>query len=186
MSSVQSYLRQRVVGTTTFSTDGVTQLYCLIAGNAAAGGLALAVDAAGNYVGNYPPGYLVNGPTVANLAVGDQGGVTNPVLRDLGKTIYAPLADAVSATLFGTPGYWRAVQVLDPSFFVGGTADGNSGITGQAPGFRPVATGGNNGDKGYNTYYLPIVMNGTVPGSAATTSVPLTPVETKMILGGVM
>jgi len=185
MSSVQSYLRQRVVGTTTFNAPGTMQLYCLIAGNAAAGTTALAAVAAGNYVGNYPPGYLVAGPLVSALAT--QSGLANPVLRDLGKTIYAPLANAVTATLpFGTAGYWRAVQVLDPSFFVGGAADGNSGITGQAPGFRPLATGGNNGDKGYNTYYIPIVVNGLAPGDNSTPSAPLVPNNATMLLGGVM
>lgn len=184
MSSVQSYLRQRVVGTTTFAapaTPTPMQLYCLIAGNAAAGTTALAAVAAGNYVGNYPPGYLVAGPTIANLKLAAQGGLVNPILRDLGKTIYAPLANAVTATLpFGTAGYWRAVQVLDPSL----VTTGNSGITGQVPGFRPLATGGNNGDKGYNTYYIPIVVNGLAPSDTA--GAPLVTSDATMLLGGVM
>ena len=184
MSSVQSYLRQRVVGTTTLTVPDATTLYIFVAGNGAAGTTALAAVTAGNYVGNYPPGYLVAGPTITNLKVALQGGLINPVLRDLGKTIYAPLANTTVATLFGTAGYWRAVQVLDPSFFVGGTPDGNSGVTGNLPGVKPA--GGNSGDKGYNTYYLPIVMNGTVPGSAASPSVPLAPVAATLLLGSVM
>ena len=182
MSSVQSYLRQRVVGTTTLSVPDATTLYIFVAGNGAAGSLPLAVNAAGNYVGNYPPGYLVGGPTITQLKAALQGGLINPVLRDLGKTIYAPLADATVATIFGTPGYWRAVQVLDPSL----VTTGNSGITGQVPGFRPLATGGNNGDKGYNTYYIPIVVNGLAPGDNSTPSAPLVTSNATMLLGGVM
>ena len=183
MSSVQSYLRQRVVGTTTFAapaTPTSMQLYEFVAGNGAAGTTALAAVAAGNYVGNYPPGYLVVGPLVSALKVAAQGGLVNPILRDLGKTIYAPLGSPNSGpTLpFGTAGYWRAVQVLDPSL----VTTGNSGVTGALPGVKPF--GSNSGDKGYNTYYIPIVVNGLAPSDTA--GVPLVPTNATMLLGGVM
>lgn len=181
MSSVQSYLRQRVVGTTTFNAPTSMQLYEFVAGNGAAGTTALAAVAAGNYVGNYPPGYLVTGPLVSALTATAQGGLVNPILRDLGKTIYAPLGlPNAGPTLFGTAGYWRAVQVLDPSL----VTTGNSGVTGALPGVKPF--GSNSGDKGYNTYYIPIVVNGLAPGTAATPSAPLVPNNATMLLGGVM
>jgi hypothetical protein len=171
MSSCQSFLRQRVVGTTTLNAVDTTQLYTFVAGGGAAGTTAYAALAAGNYIGNYPPGYLVAGPTVAELASAAQGGVVNPIIRDMGKTIKASLADAAAATQFGTPGFWREIQVLSPVTVSGPTIATNNGVTGQAAGFRPSF--GNNGDGGYQTFYVPIVVDGVVPSNSAGTA-PLT------------
>jgi hypothetical protein len=177
MSSCQSFLRQRVVGTTTLSYSG--PLYCLIAGGGATGTSVAAVLAAGNYVGNYPPGFLVAGPTVANLAEAAQGGVVNPIIRDMGKTIKASFTTDAGVTL-NTPGFWRQIQVLSPVTVSGPTIATNNGVTGQAAGFRPSAVGGNNGDSGYNTYYIPISVGGVVPGGV---SLPLS--SASIIVGNV-
>jgi hypothetical protein len=181
MSSVTRFLRQRVVGTTTLSASSA-QLYIFIAGAGATGSGANALLAQSNYVGNYPPGYLVAGPTVANLQVAAQGGLINPILRDMGKTIRASLATATDGQTLGAPGFWRQVQVLDPSVVSSPTASTNFGVTGQAPGNRPTLSSGNVGDDGYNTYYIPIEVNGVVPGTAATPSVPI--VSTAALVAG--
>ena len=172
MTSVQSFLRQRVVGNTTLAVDGTTQLYTLIAGSGVLNPIAYPYGAlsAGNYVGNYPPGYLVAGPLVSDLATAVQGQVLNPMLRDMGKTIKAPLADSQTATAFGTFGFWRAVQVLSPSIIGSPLAISNYGVTGQAAGNRPITNGSNAGDSGYNTFYIPIVVGGEVASNVAQTA----------------
>ena len=164
MSSVQRFLRQRVAGTTTLSYSG--QLYCFIAGGGATGTNAASVEAQGNYLGNYPPGFLVAGPTTTNLADPSQGGVINQVIRDMGKTIKARLAADATGAQLGAPGFWREIQVLSPVTIATATASSNYGVTGQAPGNRPAYLSGNTGDGGYNTYYIPIVVGGVAPGNA--------------------
>ena len=144
MSSVQSFLRQRVVGNTLLTLD-LTNLY------------VLDPDAA-NYVGNYPPGTMVLD------GAGFVGG--NPtVARDMGKTITA----AVNG---GTLGAFRAVQLLEPVTVASATAASNFGVQGSVPG--SITTTGNQGDKGYNTFYVPIVSGGVIASDVtATTSKPL-------------
>jgi hypothetical protein len=171
MSSVQSFLRQRVVGTTTFVPAASNRLYVLVAGAASTGSTTLGLNAASNYVGNYPPGLMIAGPLISDLQ-GESNELVNPIYRDMGKTVYAQLATSASATSnFGAPGFWRAVQVIDPVAVASATAATNFGVTGSARGLLPA---GNTGDQGYNTYYIPIVVGGVIPGTAAATSVPLT------------
>ncbi len=167
MSSTQRFLRQRTPGNTLLEATSGTQLYSFIAGPGATGSLANALVAQGNYVGNYPPGYLVPAVTIAQLQQGVQGGILAPVLRDMGKTIRASLSSDTAGTTLGTPGFWRAVQVLNPVTVASATAQTNFGVTGQAPGNRPTFNSGNVGDSGYNTYYIPIAVDGVAPGATA-------------------
>ena len=144
MSSVQSFLRQRVVGTTTLNADGAT-LYTFVAGS-------------GNYVGNYPPGYLVDA-TLPSL--------TGLVLRDLGKTIKAGYSGQGTGTDVGSAGFWRAVQVISPVAVASPTASSTFGVgvagQGAADGVpQGLPSGGNAGDAGYGTFYLPIVVGGVI------------------------
>ena len=88
MSSVQSFLKQRVPSATFFQAPAGTY-YQLLA-------------ASGNLVGNYPPGYMV---AVAAPVVEGR------LIRDMGKTIKAKVgADPTGVALAG---FFRAVQVVD-------------------------------------------------------------------------
>ncbi len=138
MSSVQSFMRQRVVGNTAFGVGALTSsstLYVFVAGS-------------GNYVGNYPPGTMV--PVTTNAFF------STPILRDMGKTITA----AVSG---GSVGTFRAVQLLNPVAVSSATAQTNFGVNGSVPGFiTGGVAGGNPGDDGYNTFYIPIASGGVI------------------------
>lgn len=105
MSSVQSFLRQRVVGNTLLTID-TANLYVMVA-------------ATGNYQGNYPPG------TMLAAAAGVAGG-SPTIARDMGKTITA----AVNG---GTLGAFRAVQLLTPVTLASATAASNFGVQGSVP-----------------------------------------------------
>ncbi len=153
MSSCQSFLRQRVTGSTILLTTSVNY-YVFVAG-------------AGNYVGNYPPGYMVASTPIVP---------TGAVLRDMGKTIQAGVS-ADNGSTVGAPGFFRAVQIITPvvvpsatsstTFGVGAGMNG-TGLPGQLP------SGGNAGDDGYNTYYIPISVGGVVAATSGSNSNPLT------------
>jgi hypothetical protein len=171
MSSVQSFLRQRVVGTTTLSPP-------------ASGYYTFVADAAaGNYVGNYPPGYMVAATTPAPLG--------SAVLRDMGKTIKSRISSNNTGTgTFGTPGFFREVQVIIPAAVATATSASTYGVgvgvntSGGVPGALPA--GGNVGDDGYNTYYIPIAVGGVVPGNTSSPSEPVTLVSANLISGNVL
>lgn len=90
MSSVQSFLKQRVPAATFFQAPAGTY-YQLAA-------------ASGNLTGNYPPGYMV---AVAAPVVAGK------LIRDMGKTIKAKVGADPNGT--ARAGFFRAVQVVDPS-----------------------------------------------------------------------
>jgi hypothetical protein len=104
------------------------------------------VPTSSNYVGNYPPGYVIpaSAATVAaitNAAVGYTQAL--PIVRDMGKTVFAQtatnLANAQAGTGTGTWGYFRQVQVLVPQAittaqgFIGGTSGSTFGVVGGSP-----------------------------------------------------
>jgi hypothetical protein len=161
MSSVSRFLRQRQTGSTILGTASASDsVYVMIPGS-------------GNYVGNYPnspytttPGYVVS-QTLVDVPA-------NSYYRDMGKTIFCAVGtSATSGVAAGsTPGYFREVQIITPqgvanpisvsSFGVGfRSAAGGSGLPGQLPSATNI------GDAGYNTFYIPIVVNGVVPTGAA-------------------
>lgn len=182
MSSVTRFLRQRVQGTTTLVGTDNTTLYVFVAGAASTGTTALSLSAASNYVGNYPPGFMIVGPTIATLKTQPGGSLVNPILRDMGKTIYARLAGDATAGTVGTAGFWRQVQVIDPAVVSSPTASTNFGVTGSAPGLRPA---GNTGDDGYNTFYIPIEVGGVLPSNTAGTAA-ITPANVNLVAGNVL
>jgi hypothetical protein len=156
MSSVTRFLRQRETGQTLLKYTAGDQLFVMIPGS-------------GNYVGNYPnspfgqfPGYVVQQTNVNSL--------TNAVYRDMGKTIYCSVGTTSAApTSAARPGYFREVQILVPSLVANPLSVTNFGVGGSGaltvwgtglPGTLPA--GGNAGDAGYATFYIPIVVGGVV------------------------
>jgi hypothetical protein len=160
MSSVQSFLRQRATGNTILSAPA-----------AAANTYFAFVAGSGNFVGNYPPGYMV--PVTPTIP-------SNAVLRDMGKTIKAGVASSVGAAI-GAEGFFREVQILQPSVVASPTASTSFGVIGNLPGLLPAA--GNAGDSGYSTFYLPILVEGVAPGAAGSTTAPLTTTSAALVLG---
>jgi hypothetical protein len=124
MSSVTRFTRQIPVSTTYYSVPA-----SVLAGTS----VYEFVPTAANYVGNYPPGYVTATHAALNAALATAGTTATLVLRDMGKTIYAPVE---SAGL--TSGYFRQVQLLLPSGisasqgFIGGTAGNTFGVLGGA------------------------------------------------------
>jgi hypothetical protein len=161
MTSVQSFLRQRVTGSTILAgptPTGTDVYFTFVAGS-------------GNYVGNYPPGSMVDATSnVAGLLTAVTGAAVVPLMRDMGKTVKASV---VASTFVGTPGFFREVQVLVPSIVASATSSSANGVIGQLPGSLP-APGGNAGDAGYATFYIPIVVSGVVASTAAAVPVALT------------
>ena len=151
MSSVQRFLRQRQTGQT------------LVVGpnpNTVLTYFVLNTTGTSNYVGNYPPGVMVDASTqLATLlnaqtpAMSSGSTTTAPLLRDMGKTISATVGSS------GTLGFFRAVQVLNPSFPASAISSTNFGVIGEVGGSLPS---GNSGDSGYATYYIPIVVGGVI------------------------
>ena len=186
MSSVQRFLRQRVVGTTTYSLPvppaGQTfnNLFYV-----------LDVDP-DNYVGNYPPGNMINLVDLNTSAFAASGAHLLPanmpgsVLRDMGKTVKARVTNG---TLVGsTAGFFRAVQIIQPLNLVPQTfgVGGGAAASYMAGSGSPLSLGpGNAGDKGYGTFYIPIVVDGVI-ASQAGSATPLVPVNVSMLAGEVM
>ena len=108
------------------------------------------------------------------------------VLRDMGKTVKARVTDG--SVVGSTAGFFRAVQIIQPlnlvrqTFGVGGGAS-PSYMAGTG---SPLSLGpGNTGDKGYGTFYIPIVVDGVI-ASQAGSATPLVPVNVSMLAGEVM
>lgn len=143
MSSTQSFIRQRSQPNTIFQAPTNECYYVFVA-------------SPGNYVGNYPPGYMLNEPRPEGKG---------SLLRDMGKTIKAPLGIQSTATY----GFFRQVQFIDPQPAVFGTTFG-VGIGSQG---AQTLSLGSVSDTGYGTYYLPIIVDGTVATSNGITKAEL-------------
>lgn len=115
------------------------------------------VPSAANVIGNYPPGYvqLASAALIAavNEAVNAAGGASNLVLRDMGKTILAPVASAS-----GNQGFFRQVQLLRPAalsasqLFNGGSNGSTFGVLGGSN-IPDVYTD-------YLTFFIPVSVAG--------------------------
>jgi len=146
MSSVQSFLRQRVTGSTILPyTTGTSETYFSF------------VAGPGNYVGNYPPGTMLDVTAIVTLLTPTG---TLAVMRDMGKTIKASVS---AGSALGTPGFFRQVQIIVPSIVVNPLSQTNNGVIGSLPGTLPT---GNSGDGGYATFYIPIIVGGVVASDA--------------------
>jgi hypothetical protein len=120
--------------------------------------------------GNYPPGYMELASPYLITAIDeivnsteDIGGASCFVLRDMGKTIYAPISD-------NSFGYFRMVQLVCPQPIpylniynnqLGGPGGSKYGI------FGGVAIPDDYTN--YTTFYIPVVVGGVaVPNTAST------------------
>ena len=166
MSSVTRFIRQIPVSTTYYDAAGVVTA-------AASPATQLAVyefyNDGSNYVGNYPPGYVLpasNALCTQIVAASSVGGVATPqglVLRDMGKTIYASYgatntaSDPRLAPSTANFGYFRQVQLLKPSAivannFIGGTNGSTFGVLGAPLNPDPYTD--------YLTFYIPVTVAG--------------------------
>jgi hypothetical protein len=147
MSSVTRFLRQ--------IPTGIGQLNVVPTGDALD-----FIPATGNYVGNYPPGYVVpaNQTGLSSALTNAENGSGISAVRDMGKTIYCPY----SATVGGTQtyaGFFRQYQLLKvtPNTIaqgnIGGVNGNNFGVVGPANATVP-------GTSTYVTFYLPTLVAG--------------------------
>jgi hypothetical protein len=155
MSSVTRFLRQIPTGLTYVSPTAL---------------VAAALDfvpGTGNYVGNYPPGSMVLATSTglgALLAANAAQANGQILVRDMGKTIFAPYAPT------GSLGYFREYQLLNVSAigaaqgFLGGVGGQNFGVIGPSAASVP-------GTSTYCTFYLPAVVGAV--GSPSGLTLPL-------------
>jgi hypothetical protein len=169
MSSVTRFIRQIPVSTTYYDAAAVVTAAASPASQIT---IYEFYNDGSNYVGNYPPGYVLpasNALCTQIVAASSVGGVATPqglVLRDMGKTIYASYgttnSGAGAADPRNTPstanyGYFRQVQLLKPTAivannFIGGTSGSNFGVL-----------GGQNIPDNYTeylTFYIPVAVAG--------------------------
>jgi hypothetical protein len=144
MSSIQSFLRQRSQTSTFYQAPTNACYYVFVSGP-------------GNYIGNYPPGYM-------QLAAANPVPAAGSLIRDMGKTIKAPIGTNVAATA----GFFREVQMITPVASVNPTGNTTFGVGINSAG-AAVQPAGNAGDNGYGTYYIPIVIDGTLATSDGST-----------------
>jgi len=169
MSSVQKFLRQRIVTSTILQAP--TNQGCYYA----------FIPTSGNYVGNYPPGYVFPVPAAAFEAF---PGLANLLIRDMGKTIKCvPSATSAAPAAGATPGFFREVQLIAPVTVASATASSNFGVIGTAAQSIPS---GNVGDTGYGTFYIPIIIDGTIASTDGTIANAVTLPSTYLPLGGQM
>jgi hypothetical protein len=161
MSSVTRFLRQIPTGLGLVNSSSLAA----VAGNALD-----FVPTSGNYVGNYPPGVMVPANQTGLSAV-LSAAAGSLVIRDMGKTIFAPFATTPTATPSANSGFFREYQLLSvspivtPPGFLGGVTGNTFGVIGPAPATAP-------GTSTYATFYLPVVVGGVGNASAAAFSVP--------------
>ena len=119
---------------------------------------------ASNVVGNYPPGYMTAASAALQLAVSSAasaaGGAGNLILRDMGKTVQAPLN-----ALTGSVGFYRQVQLLSVSALT--AAQGyNGGAAGNTFGVLGGSAIPDSLTK-FQTFYVPVVVMGIAGVAAA-------------------
>jgi len=127
-----------------------------------------------NVVGNYPPGYVRlitgNAAALATAILAQNNGTNAPngvVLRDMGKTIYAPVGSAT-----GSSGYFRQVQLIAPQLVsaaqgtIGGTAGNTFGVLGVPAGTNSAA-GVTDSYVSYLTFYIAVPVGGVLGGAVS-------------------
>ena len=124
------------------------------------------VPSSGNVVGNYPPGYVQTASAALQAALATVAATpaSQCVVRDMGKTIVAPIG-----SLTGARGYFRQVQILLPGVvsatqgFIGGPAGNTFGVLGAAA--TPDAY------TNYMTLYVASPVAGILGGALSTSAV---------------
>ena len=195
MTSVTRYERQIPLATTYYDANNVVDNQLIFE----------FVPSSSNYVGNYPSGF--NNPTGGVVApaspallnavseIVDANGATqaapagNCVLRDMGKTIFAPVsptpADAPSPGNATSPwGYFRQVQLIAPKGitqgmgFMGGNNGNTFGVVGAA----------NTPDQytDYLVFYIPVSVAGVSGGFASGTALNTVNAKAYLVAGGQM
>jgi len=164
MSSVTRFIRQKDLAAKYYSASSV------IGANAAAVPAAVAANCyelnSGSVVGNYPApavGFMILGSSALQTAIAqvvnaNGNNSANLCLRDMGKTIRAPVTSAT-----GSQGFFRQVQLLNPvgvSSYLGGTSGNVFGVNGAAA--TPDAY------TNYLTFYIPIVVDNLNVNQAST------------------
>jgi hypothetical protein len=166
MSSVTRFLRQIPTGMQYYAAPALATL---------AGAACEFVPTAANYVGNYPPGYVAPASAalqaaIQTITVGLPAG-SLPIIRDMGKTVFAETASSVAnaqvGTGLGVKGSFRQVQLLLPQpitntqGFIGGVNGNVGGVYGGSPdAYSP-----------YLTFYLPETVCGILASPATLASI---------------
>jgi len=105
-----------------------------------------------NVVGNYPPGIMALASNSLKGLISAIG--TTGALRDMGKTVQAPIG-----SLTGNVGFFRQVQLLAPTAVT--AAQGyTGGLAGNTFGVAGVATDGADAYNHYLTFYIPVTVAG--------------------------
>ena len=105
------------------------------------------VPSSGNIVGNYPPGFVQNSAALAAAIAAANAAASGAVLlRDMGKTILAPVG-----SLSGAQQFYRQVQLIAPAALSSGFV-GNFGVLGAAN--TPTA------NVDYLSFYIPVSVAG--------------------------
>lgn len=146
MTSVQKFLRQIQAPNSILQAPTNDCYYVFVA-------------TSGNYVGNYPPGYM----QIAALNPVSIGQGT--LIRDMGKTIKAVIGTSAGATA----GFFREVQMITPVAVASATASTTFGVGVASQVGQTLPSAGNVGDDGYGTYYIPIIVDGTIATSNGST-----------------
>jgi hypothetical protein len=164
MSSVTRFIRQIPQATTYYNASAVIaapQTYVFEF-----------VPSSGNFVGNYPTpfpdatgGYMQGASAALQQAIQQAANAAGNalVLRDMGKTIFAPTTNSATASW----AYFRQVQLLRPALitqgpgFIGGINGNTFGVLGAAQ--NPDAY------TNYLTFYIPVTVAGVgLPVAAQT------------------
>jgi outer membrane lipoprotein SlyB len=148
MSSVTRFIKQIPAGSMYYTNPNLVgmTLYKL-------------VPASGNVVGSYPPGHVevVSAPGAVHASIQSLYTSLNSgtlVLRDMGKTIQAPVGSLTSVNV----GFFRQVQILLPASsntVVGGLGGSNFGV---------VATPAIDSNTSYMTVYVSVPLGGVYAG----------------------
>ena len=158
MSSVQRFIRQIPAQTQYYTAATVIASVATTAYEL--------VPAAGNVVGNYPPGTMTaasagSGVGLAILQAANALGATSLVLRDMGKTVRAALTANTAQV-----GFFRQVQLIAPAAitsYIGGASASSFGVLGSpAPGVDAYTS--------FQTFYIPIIALGASVNVAGLTS----------------
>jgi hypothetical protein len=157
MSSVQRFIRQIPAHTQYYSAATVIASVATTAYEL--------VPAAGNVVGNYPPGTMTAasaGSGVGLAILQAANALPNSlVLRDMGKTVRAALTANTAQV-----GFFRQVQLIAPAAitsYIGGASASSFGVLGSpAPGVDAYTS--------FQTFYIPIIALGASVNVAGLTS----------------